>query len=140
MKDEIKEIDRIIINVKRKLQFSPERRFVELFNKDEINKLLDYITNLQEELETYKDTETYSKSFLYKENKERLKANQRLQEENEKLKEKIGRLEDRLINRRTRIDKASGMIEFIAFNSERPLTMIELNKVYNILQGSDKDE
>ena len=47
MKDEIKEIDRIIINVKRKLQFSPERRFVELFNKDEIHKLLDYITNLQ---------------------------------------------------------------------------------------------
>lgn len=47
MKDEIKEIDRIIINVKRNLQFSPERRFVELFNKDEINKLLDYITNLQ---------------------------------------------------------------------------------------------
>ena len=49
MKDDIKEIDRIIINVKRKLQFSSERRFVELFNKDEIHKLLDYITNLQEE-------------------------------------------------------------------------------------------
>ena len=49
MKDDIKEIERIIINVKRKLQFSSERRFVELFNKDEIHKLLDYITNLQEE-------------------------------------------------------------------------------------------
>lgn len=48
MKEEIKEIDRIIINVKRKLQFSPERRFVELFDKGDIKQLLDCITNLQD--------------------------------------------------------------------------------------------
>lgn len=55
MNDEIKEIDRIIINVKRKLQFSPDRRFVELFNKEDIQQLLDYITNLQEENERLKE-------------------------------------------------------------------------------------
>jgi hypothetical protein len=37
-----------------------------------------------------------------------------------------------------RNEKAREMISFIAFNSERPLTITELNKVYNILQGSDK--
>lgn len=51
------------------------------------NLLLDYITNLQQELEEYKDTETYSKRFLYKANKDRLNANLDLVKENEKLKE-----------------------------------------------------
>ena len=49
MNDEIREIERVIIDVKRKLKFSPERRFVELFDKEDIKQLLEYITNLQQE-------------------------------------------------------------------------------------------
>lgn len=43
-------------------------------------------------------------------------------------------------NYKLRCEKAGDMIKFIAYNSERPLTMTELNKVYNILQGSDDNE
>ncbi len=50
-------------------------------------KLREYITNLQQELAEYKDTETYSKRFLYKANKDRLNANLELVKENERLKE-----------------------------------------------------
>ena len=52
---------------------------------DTTDKLLDYITNLQQELEEYKDAETYSKKFLYKANRDRLNANLKLVEENKKL-------------------------------------------------------
>ena len=40
---------------------------------------------------------------------------------------------------KSRIDKARKMIQFIAYNSERPLTITELNKVYNILGGDDNE-
>ena len=36
-------------------------------------------------------------------------------------------------------EEAREMIRFIAYNSERPLTLTELNKVYNIL-GDDNNE
>ena len=39
------------------------------------------LTNLQQKLEEYKDTETYSKRFLYKANKDRLNANLELVKE-----------------------------------------------------------
>ena len=124
----------------------------------EAHLLLDYITNLQEELETYKDTETYSKSFLYKENKERLKANQRLQEENERLKiEKqeeynrfnlMAKFRDRALERtliyKSRIDKAINYInEECSFDGDYycdDLYCGDVKKLVDILQGSDNNE
>lgn len=38
---------------------------------------------------------------------------------------------------KSKIDKAREMIRFIVYNSERPLTITELNKVYNILGGDE---
>lgn len=74
--------------------------------------LLDYITNLQEEKDDYK--------FRFN-----LMANFR----------------DKGLAReweyKSRIDKAREMIRFITYNSERPLTITELNKVYNILGGDE---
>lgn len=80
--DEIKEIlDGV------KLEVNSTKSWIEPvgLNRETWNKLLDYITNLQQELEEYKDTETYSKRFLYKANKDRLNANLDLVKENEKL-------------------------------------------------------
>ncbi|MGN1352246.1 MAG: hypothetical protein ACI4VE_05695 [Clostridia bacterium] len=50
------EIKRILKNTRRTIQFSPSRRYVELFNKEDIQNLLDYITNLQQELQKANDT------------------------------------------------------------------------------------
>lgn len=40
---------------------------------------------------------------------------------------------------KTRCEKVGDMIQFIAFNSERPLTMTELNKVYYILKEKERN-
>lgn len=49
------EIKRILKNTRRTIQISPSRRYVELFNKEDIQTLLDYITNLQQENERLKE-------------------------------------------------------------------------------------
>ena len=51
----------------------------------------------------------------------------------------INELERQCKKQKEVIDKASELIRFIAFNSEKPLTITELNKVYNILQGVDNE-
>lgn len=119
MKDEIKEIDRIIINVKRKLQFSPERRFVELFNKDEINKLLDYITNLQEENERLKELcdryeEEHSTTFEYW--KHLIKEDYK-----------------------SRNEKAIEYVEHHKFNKFGDIDCGEAEEIINILNGDDEE-
>lgn len=93
----------------------------------DIKGIEDYITNLEEELEEYKDTETYSKRFLYKANKDRLNANLDLVEENERLKEKTKEqslllidyqdMEQKLENYKSRIEKA---VEYINHLSKEP--------------------
>ena len=156
MKDEIKEIlDKLksLVYDEYCLEFS-----VDYIDRKEEKILLDHITNLQKEInkltaesteweskyydlqeendylkdivsntelsDEIKKADKWSKRELYKINYQRLLVNKRLREENERLKMNNG--------------KASEMIKFIA--TERPLTMTELNKVYYILKGSDKDE
>ena len=79
MKEEIK---RILKNTRRTIQFSPSRRYVELFNKEEIQILLDYITNLQQDLDKAIDTIEKNRQFY----KCRMDEYLELKKENEKLK------------------------------------------------------
>jgi hypothetical protein len=131
MKDEIKEIELDHFNNIEELKRNVDGWIREddiywnrYFGLYDLKTLLDYITNLQEENEKLKENirkdEVYFKTF--------------------ELAEECDQKQDIIDTYKSRIDKASGMIEFIAFNSERPLTITELNKVYNILQGSDEDE
>ena len=53
--------------------------------------------------------------------------------------EEMEKLRSTYIGEKLKNDKARGMIRFIAYNSERPLTITELNKVYNILGGDDNE-
>ena len=46
---------------------------------------------------------------------------------------------DCITDLQSRNEKAREMIKFIAYNSERPLTITELNKVYNILGGDNNE-
>ena len=120
--NDIKEIIRLNCN---------EEIDVKYFNKNneitdttmDYSQLLDYITNLQQELEAYKDTETYSKRFLYKANKDRLNANLELVKE--------------LDDYKSRIDKA---IEYIKENSNAlgVIETIHIRNLLNILRGNDK--
>ncbi len=132
MKDEIKEIDRIIINVKRKLQFSPERRFVELFNKDEINKLLDYITNLQTIEQQY--------SAILSENAELENKITNLQEELQQEKKDFKETNDycfELKDYKSRNEKA---VKYIKQCDGKPMLRDYYDRyLLNILEG-DKDE
>jgi hypothetical protein len=101
--------------------------------------LSDYITNLQDEIKKY-DYELTHKTKQY----EFLRHNEskeikRLSKENQRLLKNLDFMIDKNDEKQKVIDEASGMIQFIAFNSERPLTITELNKVYNILKGEDKE-
>ena len=121
----------------------------------DIKGIEDYITNLEEELEEYKDTETYSKRFLYKANKDRLNANLELLQENERLKTKAKEqslllidyqdMEQKLENYKSRIEKAveyieqyDGHIEGYYYSKEHKRFLVEENvkdELLNILNG-----
>lgn len=78
------------------------------------------ITNLREENKRLKEIENFKFSIRKDETKTTPIVTKNYKSEYEDYK--------------SRCEKASGMIQFIAFNSERPLTITELNKVYNILE------
>ena len=109
-------------------------------NKEKLNQLRDYITNLQQELEEYKDTETYSKKFLYKANKDRLNANLKLVEENERLKEKNNELEEAQKNAVECIKRSIKDSQLIfGWNVIQRYHDYEMNELLNILDvRSDK--
>ena len=110
MKDKIKEIlDYFKREDKNQLGFNQDK----LLSYEEAKLLLDYITNLQEELKGYKqerenlfktihdlqkeikelkEVNNYSKRELYKINKDRLEANLKLVEESERLKKENTKL------------------------------------------------
>jgi hypothetical protein len=90
-----------------------EQIIIDLINQK--RKLEKENRTLKKEIENQKDTKAYwhIKSDLKKEKLEELKQ---------------------------RIDKATGMLEFLVFNGERPLTINELNKLYYILKGSEDNE
>ena len=143
------------------------KEMLELHIKNDIDLLpknqktvLDYITNLQQKLEEYKDTETYSKRFLYKANKDRLNANLDLVKENERLKTKTKEqslllidyqdMEQKLEDYKTRIEKAVEYIENTPlyettydYNMEEELEIQNVsdetasNKLLNILNGKE---
>ena len=110
-----------------------------------LKQFLDYITNLQEEL----DRCVKANVILDNENTELQNKITNLQERCEYLERSNNRREDEIMSLRdecvdgetykSRCEKARGMIRFIVYNSERPLTITELNKVYNILGGDDND-
>ena len=125
MKDEIKEI----IDNLEDVGFMYKR-----ISPEEIKKILDTINNLQEENETLKNG--YCELKVKCNNGECDCTN----EEYDEMVESNIKLCNDLDDYKSRCEKAGEMIRFIAFNSERPLTMTELNKVYYILKGSDKDE
>ena len=121
MKDEIKKI-----NLPKEIE--------EAFNcidyelsvcNDELPKILDYITNLQEENETLKQPQIFIDTMDMEE-----RYGQELYEDY---------LKEHLEDYKSRIDKAREMIRFIVYNSERPLTIAELNKVYNTLGGDNNE-
>ena len=89
-------------------------------------KLRDYITNLQQELEEYKDIETYSKRFLYKANKDRLNANLELVKELEDYKSRCG--------------KAIEYVEQHKFNKFGDIDCGEAEAIIDILKGKGSDE
>lgn len=102
--------------------------FVGTFTLDRINEIADCITNLQEE------------NDILKRDIEAMKHNYNLLvrciENGESMTQKF---ENGLTYQdyKSRNEKAREMIKFIAYNSERPLTITELNKVYNILGGDE---
>lgn len=116
MKDETKEI-------LDKLDYIISRTEDDILVNDYGIEVENYITNLQDKVEWYENIEVNKTidKFRLEHNKEI----KRLNKENEDYK--------------LRCEKASELIRFIAFNSERPLTVTELNKVYNILKGVGKE-
>jgi len=144
--------------IKEILEFKENADYKKL-SCDEIAILKDYITNLQkenekwfavakdfemeahdlwnknneleQELEEYKDTETYSKRFLYKANKDRLNANLDLIKENEMLKDAQKNFEKQFIKEmdyKSRIEKA---VEYIKENAKYQKATINNNKYYS---------
>ena len=159
MKDEIKEI---IENVKKCCDITKEQNFI-VYQRQDILKLLDYITNLQEELKYQKQAE-----IEYNEKHTKLmKKYKKLQRENEKLKELDEnypieeQLEEALKWKniyKSRIDKANEYIEENTrwFDSEyakiygelcdcagakcdRLEVLINPSNLSKILGGDDKD-
>lgn len=117
-----------------------QKRIEELEKENDYLKDIVSNTELSDEI---KKADKWSKRQLYKINYQRYQANKRLRKENERLikinKEQANHLisKDNLSyeDYKSRCEKAREMIRFIAYNSERPLTIAELNKVYNILGG-----
>lgn len=56
-----------------------------------------------------------------------------------KIEDCITNLQEEKEDYKSRCEKASSMIQFIAYNSERPLTLTELNKVYYILKEKERN-
>ena len=133
MNDEIKEIlDRLFVyrNENDEMKYQPE----DILTIDDVWLLLDYITNLQEENDYLKDivsntelsneikkADKWSKRELYKINYQRLQANKRLREENERLVELCNKLEDY----KSRNEKA---IEYLGINEE----ILETCEIYDV--------
>lgn len=115
-----------------------------VFLMEERDKILDYITNLQQELEEYKDTETYSKRFLYKANKDRLNANLKLVEENERLKlEKNTKSASEIICEnlhdvyKSRIEKAVEILK--RYTDDESNYYVPVFELIDILNGEEKE-
>lgn len=139
MNDEIKEIldkfDKVLKNYELDKKFGQMSvdSIYHLF-PSEMVAIKDCITNLQQELEDYKDTETYSKKFLYKANKDRLNANLKLIEENERLKEKNNELEKAQKNAVECIKQSIKESQLIfGWNDIQRYHDYEMNELLNIL-------
>lgn len=136
MKDEIKEILNIIEcwkNGDYVLAYS--------FNYDRAgkqnDKILDYITNLQEEIEKYKNYVDETFLYTYEELQDKVIN---LQEENEKVHKELDYADNYNIYLISKIDKAIEYgKELRLFDNESVEFEIGTNFI-NILQGEDKDE
>ena len=110
------EIKRILKNTRRTIQFSPSRRYVELFNKEEIQILLDYITNLQQDLDKANDIIEKDRQFYKCRMDEYAEYKSRFEKANTYINEEIKKIQEHQYSTGVR----------------------RLNKIQNILDGSDE--
>lgn len=143
MNDEIKEIlDKWECYIGLTKKFS--NNDMELLRVEDIEKVLDYITNLQQEIEKLNDDKRGMLVQLYKANDNRDKAKQ----ENERLKKDVELFKSDLISSTntglsliTKIDKA---VEYIQNNMQYDDNIddnwVITNDLLNILQGENNGD
>ena len=112
------------------------------FNCESIEKLLKQNTELKEENKELKSVNSFSKRTLYKINKDRLEANQRLLKENQKLKIEISARETVCDELQERINKAVEYIESSALEINTRdygmLTVCNSDDLLDLLKGDKK--
>ena len=119
---EVEKLRKENYKLKKELKLAEEN---EEYWHNAFSDLEDEYARLKQEIEEYKDTETYSKRFLYKANKERLNANLKL----------VNELEDY----KSRCEKAVEFIEKYCIDDEFYINLTYKEKaifeVLNILNG-----
>ena len=148
MNNEIKEIlDKWKCYIELTKKFTTNE--YEMLRVENIDKILDYITNLQEKVDQYENPDDMTLMFMWCDEKTKDKIKQ-LQEENEKL---LVELNKNMIERNNYLSKNEKAIEYInkfwkkksyyedVDNCMKYATMNEWDKsdLLNILQGEDKE-